>query len=55
MAQVIKDGKVYTIYEMCPRIEPSQVELLADQMKSNEKRFREKDWKQRARKGYRKK
>ena len=49
------DGKVYIIYENLPVVEPSNLELLHDDMRRKEKKNREQDWKQRARYGYRKK
>ena len=56
MTQVIgKDGKVYTIYEYLEPIAESQTALIADEMRRKEKKCRERDWKQRARRNYWKK
>ena len=55
MAVVIIGGKEYIIYEMCPTIEPNNVELIKDDIKKKEKKSREQSWKQMARFGYRKK
>lgn len=55
MAETIINGKVYIIYENLPTIEPNPTELLMTEMRKQEKKSREQDWKQRARKGYRKK
>lgn len=55
MAEVIINGKVYIIYENLPTIEPDKTELIITEMERREKKFREQDWKQRARKGYHKK
>jgi hypothetical protein len=55
MEQVIgKDGKVYTIFEYLEPITESQTALIAGEMKRKEKKYRERDWKQRARYNYRK-
>lgn len=54
MSQVIMNGKVYTIFEKLPEIQPS-LNLVHEEMQRKEKKTREQDWKQMARKGYRKK
>lgn len=56
MAQIIKDGKIYTLYEMPTETGALQLAtMIATESRKQEKQFREADWKQRARKNYRKK
>lgn len=57
--KVIIDGKEYTLYEKAPNVAPDfdtyTNRALRLEMRRREKKSREQDWKQRARKGYHKK
>lgn len=53
--KVYIDGKEYILYEKAPIIEPSKTGLIKTEMERREKKSREQDWKQRARKGCHKK
>ena len=55
MAQMIINGKIYTIFEMNPyALEDRQINLIKEEVSKKEKHTRERDWKQMARKNYRK-
>lgn len=55
MAKVLIDGRVAEIYEKMPDIADIDVRAITLEYRRKEKHSREQDWKQRQRKGYRKK
>lgn len=55
MAEVIMNGRVYTIFEASDTSLISEVGLLRKEMRNREKNQREIGWKQKAILGYRKK